>query len=498
MAWYEKLKSGKYRGGWWGPPGSAADGVGRRKLYTPAYERMLDALDEAKDQEQKQKRKAQRARGALPARITWGEWWDLISADRDRESDSDRTDDQLVRAYIRPQWGEVPLNEIMQSGDDALGAQEWVRKLEAGTAPVEIVRPGWKSKKLSPSYVQRIWSVFSWSINSAIPEVLSASPIAKVKLPQRQRRVKKFVTEAEAEQLTAKGKLRQDYADAVAFALETGLRPGELTGLHAHRIDWGSAVLTIAETYVFRQKKIRGWPKDGDVREVPLTPKAVEILKRRLDGRELKQPCGVPHFRDEPCSNVLVFITDATPGASSGGRPLHRDVLALAMKGAAKKAGTEPKSGYALRRGFATRAADGGLDAFALADVMGHADITMVQEYVQASAGRRGRVLAALGGAPEQAAPAPQQPAAEQPPAGTVAEFVLDRVREAELAALHLVQGSARGTQPAADQRRADLAEIRTSVERLTRRGITDNYFLRVLAGAYSDDPDFRQEWAAP
>ncbi|MGZ3140835.1 tyrosine-type recombinase/integrase [Lentzea chajnantorensis] len=457
---------------------------------------MLDALDEAKAQEQKQKRKAQRARGAIPARITWGDWWDLISEDRDRESDSDRTDAQIVRAYIRPQWGAVPLNEIVPSGDDRFGAQEWVRKLEAGTAPVEIVRPGWKPRKLSASYVQRIWSVFSWSINAAIPEILSASPIAKVKLPQRNRRVKKFVSADEAEQLVAKGGLRQDYADAVAFGLETGLRPGELTGLHAHRIDWNAAVLTVAETYVFRSKKIRGWPKDGDVREVPLTPKAVEILRRRVDGRELRQPCGVPHFRGEACDNALVFLTEPTPGASSGGRPLHRDVLALAMKGAAQRAGTEPKSGYALRRGFATRLADGGLDAFALADVMGHADITMVQEYVQASAGRRGRVLAALGSTPEQAAPEPQQSAAGHSPAGTVAEFVLDRVREAELATLHLIQGSARGTQAAAEQRRTELAEIRTSVERLTRRGITDNYFLRVLAGAYADDPDFRQEWA--
>lgn len=457
---------------------------------------MLDALDEAKDQEQKQKRKAQRARGALPARITWGDWWNVVSDDRDRESDSDRTDDQIVRAYIRPQWGNVPLNEIVQSGDDRLGAQEWVRKLEAGTAPVEIVRPGWKPRKLSASYVQRIWSVFSWSINAAIPEVLSASPIAKVKLPQRKRRVKKFVTEAEAEQLAAKGGLRQDYADAVAFGLETGLRPGELTGLHAHRINWDAGVLTVAETYVFRQKKIRGWPKDKDTREVPLTPKAVEILRRRLDGRELKQPCGVPHFRDEPCNNVLVFLTDPTPPFSSGGRPLHRDVLALAMKGAAERAGTEPKSGYALRRGFATRAADGGLDAFALADVMGHADIAMVQEYVQASAGRRGRVLAALGGTGQQAAPAPQPPTGEHPPADDVADFVLQRVREAELAALHLIQASPRGAQAAAEQRRDELAEIRTSVERLTGRGIRDNFYLRVLAGAYADDPDFRQEWA--
>lgn len=398
MPWKDRTAGG-WRAGWWGPKDESGE---RKKLYTPVYERLLDAMDDAKTQEERQKRRAQLARGATPGRITWGDWWDTISVDRDQESDTGVVEDQIVRAYLLPKWRNTPLNEIIRSGDDERGAQEWVDRLAAGTAPVEMRQKGWKARKLSPGYVQRIWSPFSWSIGVALDKgVLGASPLAGVRLPKRVKRPKKYVSTAEAEKLTAGGELRQDYADAVWFTLETGLRPGELIGLHSHRVDLDAGTITVAETFVHRARKIRGWPKDKDARTIPLTPVALEIVRRRLAGRDLNQPCGLEHYRGETCRHPLVFLTDRSQG-NVGGRPLNRDAIALAMKKAALRVGIDPKSGYALRRGFATRLADAGLDAFALAEVMGHSDIKMVQEYVQQSATRRGNVLAALGAGQSQ------------------------------------------------------------------------------------------------
>lgn len=65
------------------------------------------------------------------------------------------------------------------------------------------------------------------------------------------------------------------------------------------------------------------------------------------------------------------------------------------------KAGLSARGGYSGRRGFATRAAAGGIDAFLLAEVMGHADVRVTREYVQQGYDSRARTLAALGEAPE-------------------------------------------------------------------------------------------------
>jgi hypothetical protein len=52
---------------------------------------------------------------------------------------------------------------------------------------------------------------------------------------------------------------------------------------------------------------IRPYPKDGDTRSVPLSSKAIEILKRRIEGRDLKSGCGVPHTDGATCTSHLVF-----------------------------------------------------------------------------------------------------------------------------------------------------------------------------------------------
>jgi integrase len=138
-----------------------------------------------------------------------------------------------------------------------------------------MVDPKFSERPLSPSYVQRIYSPFRVSITKPIDDgILDASPCAGVRLPKRAKKPKTYMTPEESAELA----LRQDYRDAVDFMHETGLRPGELTGLHSHRIDRKRRVLTVAETYVFRAKKIRGWPKDKDARQVPLTARAWTLI----------------------------------------------------------------------------------------------------------------------------------------------------------------------------------------------------------------------------
>lgn len=384
MASTEKLPSGKYRGVY-------RDAAGK-KQHTPTRDRKQDAREDAVDAEAKAKRIAAAKAGTLSAKTTWCQWWEVVNADRPHESDNGVTEKYIVRSYLLPKWGDVALNLITRRD-----VQNWVNALERGTAPIDMVSERHQRRPLSASYVQRIWSPFSVSITRALEEgVLDASPCAGVKLPKRQKKPKPFVAVDEVDKLITDD-VPEVYADAIRFAHETGLRPGELTGLHCHRVDLTARVMTVAEVWVHRAKKIRGWPKDKDAREVPLSATAVAILRRRLAGRELRQPCGIEHMRGERCGHQLVFLAE-------DGQPLNRYILRWWMRRGAIAAEVPMKSGYALRRGYATRLAEGGLDPYALAEVMGHGDINLSREYVQQTTTARARVLAALGERPALAA----------------------------------------------------------------------------------------------
>jgi integrase len=370
MASKERLPSGRYRGIYY-------DANGDKQRVPGTFRLASEALNAAKDAEAIARRQASLAAGTLPATITWNEWWDIIRVNREFESDTPDQERRLVKNHLTPQWGDTPLNKI-----DRDAVQNWVnslcaRRTKAGTL-------------YSAAYIRRIYSLFSVTIRAAIkhrPPVLLVSPLVEIELPVVRRKKKAFVAMENAPKL--KKHLRDDYADVVAFALETGLRPGELAGLHDDQIDEAGRLLWVTTVYILRARRMRGHPKDEDARTVPLSAAALTIYRRRTAGRDMRRPCGVQHYHGQ-CTNDVVFRTGA-------GSVLDANKLLEVMKRACAKAGIPAASGYALRRGFATRLARGGIDLFELMDIMGWEDPELAREYVQQSPGARDRLMAALG-----------------------------------------------------------------------------------------------------
>ncbi|PXY21164.1 tyrosine-type recombinase/integrase [Prauserella muralis] len=372
MAWAEKLATG-WRGRYRDQHGI------KQKVTQPdgsLFPRKRDAIEAAEEEAVKARRTAAVKQGKLPASVKWGDWWDAIAEDRKfEESDTASTERYIVDKWVRPKWGETPLNKITH--DDV---QEWVDDKEDGLG----VRNG-----MSPRYARRVYAVLSVSMSTAVnKKVLDASPCVGIKLPKIPKKPKPYVQLEHAEKLN----LREDYQDAVDFGLETGLRPGELCGLHDHRLDLENGWMEVVEAFVHRRRVIRPIPKDEDARMVPLSSKAIEIARRRLAGRDLTAGCGLPHTDGEDCKHALVFLTLRR-------RVMHPDAVGQCLRRAAEKAGVPRENAhmYALRRGFGTRAGRGGMDAFLLADLMGHADVRVTRGYVQMSEQARGQALAALG-----------------------------------------------------------------------------------------------------
>lgn len=366
MAFVEKLPSGKWRGGHWV---KTYDGK-RRKQWIGTFDRKTDAREAALEAEVKARRVAAAESGTASARMTWAQWWEIYFAKREFTSNAGANEQGYARRHLLPQWGEVPLNRIHRRP-----AQEWVDNLSR--------------KGYAPSYISTVFGAFRASIKAAVvQDILSTNPLEGVRLPRIPRKAKTFTTLEELELM--RPHLHPIYADAFEFLLETGLRPGELAGLHINRIDLDQGWLTVAEVYVDKRHLIRPAPKDGDVRSVPMTSKAIEIARRQISGRKLRVGCETPHVDGVDCQYDLLF-RNAYGGVLRPGTVTHQ------LRNASLAAGIPIRGGYSGRRGFATRAASGGMDAFLLADVMGHADVRMTREYVQMGSDSRARALAALG-----------------------------------------------------------------------------------------------------
>lgn len=370
MAWAEKLPSGKYRGCWRRPDGKQ-DHTRRATHPEHPYSRKRDALEAAQEEEVKARRQAAATKGKVSASITWGEWWDLLAPDYP-DSDTGSVVASIVRTHVRPRWGEEPLNKIHQ-----VDVKAWVADL----------LPGRK-----PAYVQKIYGVFRLSINQAVEKrVLGTSPCVGIKVPKAPKRAKPYT---DTEYLAAiSPHLPAGHRDLLQLGLETGLRPSELGGLHADMVDLDSGWLYVSKVLVEYRKTIRHYPKDLDDRRVPLSDKAIEIIRRNLADRDLTGGCGLVHAsQKKPCASPLVF-------RNSRGGVITPNTLLKAVRYAVEKAKIEyrGRGPYSVRRGFGTRAARGGIDAFELAEIMGHADVRQTQEYVQETPAARERLRAALG-----------------------------------------------------------------------------------------------------
>ncbi|HEY8058794.1 MAG TPA: tyrosine recombinase XerC [Acidimicrobiales bacterium] len=142
----------------------------------------------------------------------------------------------------------------------------------------------------------------------------------------------------------------------------SGLRVAEACGLRPVDIDLPRSRLTV-------------WGKGSKQRTVPLSPPAVDALRRWLDhGRAVLVDAETP--------DDVVFVNRRA-------HPLTpRDVRRILDRRAAG-----PAHPHALRHTFATHLLDGGADLRAVQELLGHADLATTQLYTHVSRERLRGVL---------------------------------------------------------------------------------------------------------
>ena len=157
-----------------------------------------------------------------------GGWWPHY--ERSLKVTTATSEWNRVRNHILPVLGHLTLDQL-----DAPVVQEWVTDLGAGVGPWPQGTRG-KRKPLSPKTISNCHGMLSTICTAAIGDkLIRLNPCASTKLPRREPKEMRFLTDPEIGRLVAA--MPPHWRPVVMLLVATGLRWGEAIGLRVGRVD---------------------------------------------------------------------------------------------------------------------------------------------------------------------------------------------------------------------------------------------------------------------
>ncbi|MEU7258567.1 tyrosine-type recombinase/integrase [Streptomyces rimosus] len=209
------------------------------------------------------------ARGALRdprvGEMSFREWHDRWWNARIVEPYTLRGDASSIKNHVLPYWADWEMRAITR-----MDIQSWIRTLAENST--------------GAAAIQRAYNLMSSIMRAAVDDdAIAVSPCRRIDLPQIAVKPPQWFTLDQAQSIL--DELPAPWKTMCLLGFYTGLRWGELSGLHRHRIDQRRSRLFVVE--VNTKSGIKEYPKSSrSRREVPLPPHVLEVLARfihRLD-----------------------------------------------------------------------------------------------------------------------------------------------------------------------------------------------------------------------
>ena len=197
----------------------------------------------------------------------------------------------LWRTHCEPEWAAWPMAAVTR-----LEAQEWVDRLKSTRRARHQGRPVTDGDEdvpvLGAATIADIAHLMSSLYRLAMrehPPLVIVNPFADLELPKIEPRPVEFYERDEARPCTRRRGDRAEWRTLIELGMDVGLRPGELYGLHGHRVDWLRGKLTVVD--VMTRQGLRQWPKSKTShRVVPVPAGTLEGMSALMAGR----PAGCP------------------------------------------------------------------------------------------------------------------------------------------------------------------------------------------------------------
>lgn len=304
-----------------------------------------------------------------PSEMALGEYLTFWLEDYARPSIEPKTYDKyrnVVYNHLIPELGSTPIGKLRPSQLKGF----YARKLKGGRADG---KPG----GLANSTVRLMHVVIKLALGNALEDELVSRNVADAVTPPRMEKPKIRYWEWEDAKLFLESeKARYDRGDGryypiFALALSTGMRRGELLGLHWKDINYKKKSLTIRHNLVqtsqgtLLQDTVK---TDNSYRILDISDSTIKMLKaHRVRQAEEMLALGNP----ANYKSYLVFT------ASTGNWVVPRNID-RSFRLAVKRAGVPEIGGmHSLRHTYATRMLELGMNPRYVQERLGHANITI-------------------------------------------------------------------------------------------------------------------------
>ena len=353
MPWTEELPGGTFRGCW-------RDDAGRKRSRS-GFTQKARALRFAGEQESLTRKGLAAYQGRS---VTWGAWCEKWCTLRLVERTTSGSDDDRINRWLLPRWGNVPLARITHDE-----VQAWVGEL---------------AEDMAPASVHKVYGLLRSSLKAAVRSgQLAVTPCTDIELPVVPPSDERFLTRTEFD--TVAHHLDEPYRTAAILLVGTGMRFGEMAGLHWHRVDLTGMTIDVQETW--DGERIKSYPKGRRKRRVPLPGWVADAI---LAYPSTAKDCGLPHDRGSRCRSGLVIR------APRGGPLNARNMLRRHWAPAVARAGFDHARQHDLRHSTASWLIQDGASLTAVAALLGHSETTVTQRYAHLAGTHMDRVRAIL------------------------------------------------------------------------------------------------------
>jgi integrase len=354
-------------------------------------------------------------------RITWGQWQQTWWPKRRVEEGTAARDESRRHVHLEPKWAAWPLDEITRED-----VQDWVDSLAA-------------RDDLSASTVRKIYHLMSASMKAAaLARKIPATPCLSIELPRLPPPDERYLTHDEVDAVVHF--MDPKWATLILLLAGTGLRWGEMVGLHWQRVHLDAQRIDVTMAW---DTKRRRWklPKDHEKRSVPI----LDWVEGELVRHRVRHPagtyCGVGHpaWLGQRCTSSLVI-----PGRTGGpvsynsfhhgpweqtvgrwvwrtpaGRTFSTQAAAHRTLGEdaelirgwqAGPAGIAPCTIHDLRHTFASWYLQDGGTIEELSGLLGHSSILVTQRYAHLAPDRWSKIRERMSGKGPRGTGAPVSP----------------------------------------------------------------------------------------
>jgi integrase len=312
--------------------------------------------------------------------IEVGEWYARVSRARSIDGTTKAKHASLWATHCEPQWARWQLGAITR-----MEAQEWA----TGLAAMRRARHKGKAvadddedvPTLGPETIAAAVHLMSQLYTMAmreVPPIVTVNPFAALELPAIQPHAIDFFTRDEAEALfdaveELSGKAARTL---VELGMWVGLRPGELYGLHGHRVNWLRGTVEVIE--VMTRNGLRQWPKSKKSHRVVPVPEFV------MDGMSA---CMTGRARD-----ALLFT------APEGGPINDANLRTRIWYPGIAKAGVRPLPPKYMRHTAASWLVQDGVPLYDIQALLGHESFRTTERYAHLAPDAHDRVLKSWAG----------------------------------------------------------------------------------------------------